>query len=57
MFAGVSAYLWVKVCLVDHPVMLEETGRVGFQTQVDPEGRDRMGIFHLDVRGGVSAEL
>lgn len=57
MFAVASAYLWVKVYLVDHPVMLEETEKVWFQMLVDPEGKDRMGIFHLDVKEKVSAEL
>lgn len=37
--------------------MLEETEKVWFQMQVDPEGRDRMGIFHLDAKEEVSAEV
>lgn len=50
MSAGLSAYLWVKVCLVGRPVMWEETEKLWFQMRVDPEGRDRTEIFHLDQR-------
>lgn len=42
---------------MDHPVRLEETEKVWFQRLVDPEGKDRMVIFHLDAKEEVSADL
>lgn len=52
----IHAYLWVKVYLVDHPLMLEETEKLWFQMQVDPEGKDRIVTFHLDVVEEVNAD-
>lgn len=37
--------------------MLAETEKLWFQTQVDPEGKDRTVIFRLDVKEEVSADL
>lgn len=57
VFAVARAYLWARIYWADHPVMLEETEKLWFLKQVDPEGKDRMVIFRLDVKEEVSADL